>query len=299
MLSRLAWPLSIALHALVLFALAKLSLPVADLDRRSAREVIRFELRSLPVATPRLTRARATATLEEIAMPEARRRIERARSPDAQAAGEPASRVEAEPRAEPIGETFDEAIAEEVAAEETEPVPGAAPAADFEALRREAVAAVIEQAERDAAYRQFSIEDLIDEPLPEDAEDVPSVFDVESSGRSRRGALAPGTQRTALGRRIAALCNELTGGFGVFGMSLCAEPGARADAFGHLRPQYMESLPVCTEVDVRDAQTETIEDADGGVLLLPGEAEDAEPVIKCRLVPREERIDGARPDRQR
>ncbi|HMB74343.1 MAG TPA: hypothetical protein VKQ06_12285, partial [Gammaproteobacteria bacterium] len=65
-----------------------------------------------------------------------------------------------------------------------------------------------------------------------------------------------------------------TGGFSILGMvNVCADRRARADLFGHLRPQYLESVPLCTADEELLIQVE--ETAAGAV----GE-------LKCVLVPR-------------
>ena len=101
---------------------------------------------------------------------------------------------------------------------------------------------------------------------------------------------------------MSEICRDLGGiGFSMFGLggALCGEPGPRADAFGHLRPQYMDALPVCTEVEPVDLEDGDPDGVLDEVLLASTDADDIEPVIKCRLVPREERIDGVRPERAR
>jgi hypothetical protein len=305
-LPRSAWPISIALHLLVILALSRVSLPVADSERRVEREFLRLELRPRVIVASSPTRREAPPeSLEAIVMPAGveRRIDEPTPVPNRAVVEEPVlddSAVDLPTPDEPSDERIAESAVVEEAAEQGS---SSVPAVDFEVLRKEAVARVVEQAERDAAYRTFSLDDLIEEPPPDDTQNVPSVFDVESSGRSKPGVLRPGTQRTAAGRALARLCNELTGGVGVslfgFGPSLCADPGPRADAFGHLRPQYMESLPVCTEVELADLEASDAEAAQNDPLLASARADDIETVTKCRLVPRAERVDGVRPGRAR
>ena len=61
-------------------------------------------------------------------------------------------------------------------------------------------------------------------------------------------------------------------------VNVCADPGARADLFGHLRPEYMERVPLCTAEEELQIQ---VEETGAGAF---GE-------FKCILVPREIRAD--------
>jgi hypothetical protein len=131
-----------------------------------------------------------------------------------------------------------------------------------------------EQLERAQDYRTFSLDDVIEAPLPEEPGPSESIFEAAERYASRGGPsmLAPNRARTRVGRAIAELCNALTGGFGISlgGLNLgsvCADPGESAKLFAHLKPAYLRSRPVCTEVEVA-----------GEV------SEDTAPTIKCRLV---------------
>lgn len=156
---------------------------------------------------------------------------------------------------------------------------------DFEAEREKAVALIIEEQARERSYRTFSLDDLIDEAPPEDPDPGADqdVFAPPSSPGGR-SAMRPGQARTRIGRAIGEICNSLGGigvgfmGFGLF--SLCEGEGERADFFGHLRPAYMEKLPVCTEQELSDAQLAAAQITDF--------SEIERTVVKCRLVDRDE-----------
>jgi len=131
---------------------------------------------------------------------------------------------------------------------------------DFEAARADAVARVVEAIRAESEYRTFSLDDL---PGNDDADtagpfsDGPDLFAAAAELRSN-GVLSKRRARSRLVRTIIDLCNELTGGFSIQGLfNVCANPGARADLFGHLRPQYMESVPLCSadeELDIEVVQ---------------------------------------------
>jgi hypothetical protein len=173
-------------------------------------------------------------------------------------------------------------LPEEAAAPSDEATTPPAPRPDFETERQKAVALVIEQQARERTYRTFSLEDLVDEeepPAEPGAEQ--DVFSASGSSGSRPALLRPSHARTRVGRAIAEVCHSLTGGIGVFGLfSLCAEPGERADFFGHLRPAYMDKLPVCTEQELTDAQLAAARITDPSTI--------ERTVVKCRLVDRDE-----------
>lgn len=151
---------------------------------------------------------------------------------------------------------------------------------DLEAVRREAVARVVATLRERAQQRTFSSDDLpgTSEPAPENDAPSVSIFEAAAAARSE-GVLARGRARSRIARNIVELCNQLTGGFSVFGLvNVCADPPARADLFGHLRPEYMERVPLCTAQEELQLQ---VVDTGAGAL---GE-------FKCVLVPREIRAD--------
>jgi hypothetical protein len=132
---------------------------------------------------------------------------------------------------------------------------------DVEAARADAVARVVESLRAQSEYRTFSLDDLpgggATDP-DEGAQAQPDIFAAAAKLRSD-GALTKGRNSSRLARRIFELCNQLTGGFSIQGfLNICADPAPRADLFGHLRPRYMESVPLCTadeELDIAIEQT--------------------------------------------
>jgi len=150
--------------------------------------------------------------------------------------------------------------------------------ADLDEAWRRALDELREQSERERGYMTFSLDDVIDEPPPkEPGQPEESIFEAAERYRGRGpSVLSPGSARTRVGRALAELCNALTGGFGIgFGgksfASVCADPGESAKLFAHIKPAYLRSRPVCTEVET-------------GTVLADGEA----PTIKCELVEQEE-----------
>lgn len=149
-------------------------------------------------------------------------------------------------------------------------------AVDLEAVRRDAIARVVESLRIESERRSFSVRDLENSggsgsAIPGSRE--PDVFE-QAANLPRDGMLTPGRGGSRLMRRIADFCNSLTGGFGLFGLgNVCADPAPRADLFGHLRPQYMESVPLCTADEELDLDVQQIGATAIGTL-------------KCVLVPR-------------
>ena len=146
--------------------------------------------------------------------------------------------------------------------------------ADLEEAWRRAVEEAREQREREERYLTFSLDDLVDAPPPEEPGPSESIFEAAERFRGRGGpsVLSPTNARTRVGRAVAELCNALTGGFGVglngIGVAtFCAEGGESAKLFAHIKPAYLRSRPVCTEV-----QTAAMA------------AEGVPPSIKCELV---------------
>lgn len=154
------------------------------------------------------------------------------------------------------------------------------PRPDLEDARRAAVARVLEEQAREQRYRDFGANVFdAEEPPPAEPGADQDVFAPRSS--SRPGLLSPSKARTRVGRALADLCHDFSGGISVFGLfSLCAEEGERADVFGHLRPAYMEKLPLCTEIELSDEQLAAARISDLSTI--------ERTVVKCRLVDRDE-----------
>jgi hypothetical protein len=112
---------------------------------------------------------------------------------------------------------------------------------DWDEERRQAVARVREQAQRESGYPTFSLADVFDEPPPEEPGPARSVFDTPKSGRALMG---PGQARTRAGRWIGEKCNRILGGISVFGLvSLCASDDTPSDLFESIKPEYLKRRP--------------------------------------------------------
>ena len=150
---------------------------------------------------------------------------------------------------------------------------------DLEAVRRDAVAHVVESLRIESERRSFSTIDPASSSGTgsTDANSrEPDIFE-QAANLPRDGLLTPGRGGSRLARRIADFCNSLTGGFSLFGLAnVCADPAPRADLFGHLRPQYMESVPLCTADEDLDLEIQQTGATAIGTL-------------KCVLVPRDVR----------
>jgi len=147
---------------------------------------------------------------------------------------------------------------------------------NWNAERQTVVAMVLERLERESNYVDFSAADLFEEPPEREPGGPPpgqSIFESPSGPRGGPSILRPGQSRSRIGRFLAKLCNELSGGgIGLFGFgSICADPPKGADYFAHLRPAYMDKMPVCEEVEVARPAADS-----------PGIEEYS--TIKCRLV---------------
>lgn len=163
-----------------------------------------------------------------------------------------------------------------VPVEEVAPPP---PVVDLEEARRRAVREVVTERAAENEYLTFSIDDVapprpVAEPGPKR-----SIFDGgDGADFGGRSVATVGQQRTKIGRKLAELCNALTGGFGVafqgFGLFTgCASPDNEPSGlFPEVRPAYLDLMPEC--VDTRDTA--------------PALALEAPfPTIKCRLVKQE------------
>jgi hypothetical protein len=281
--SRLALAASAAIHVAVIAGLGLSSLPVPP-EPTAPPTLVATLLPNLPIHVPEaVARAPSEPSLppvpDEPPVPDAV-------AGEGRAAGEnvppaPAPRpAEPEPAPPPEAESASETGGEAEAERESdaEEPPAVQRDIDWELERRRAVAMLVDQAQRDQSYRSFSLVDGDEEIGQSEPGPETDIFDAGSRGGGRSVAQV-GRQRTELARRLVKLCNELSGGgigislFGLFGASVCAQPGPRADFFGDLRPDYLESLPLCTEVA-----------GSGSADALAG-ADDAEPRVFCRLVP--------------
>ena len=238
---------SVVLHAVLIYAVSREAWFAAPPDERSSPSVIWLD--ALPPTSAPPETAGENVDPRFVVAPEAATPT----SSESPRRAEANVRAEPESRAESAVEPAPESLAPpEVGNDDHnrfEP-----PRIDFEAERPRAIALVFEQQARERAYRTFSLDDLVDEPPP-DAE--PRIEQDVFAGPSSSGpaVMRPGQARTRLGRAISQICNDLTGGIGVFGFfSLCAEEGEHADFFGHLRPAYMEKLPVCKEQELAEVQ---------------------------------------------
>ncbi len=155
------------------------------------------------------------------------------------------------------------------------PAPPVAPSRfDLDAARREAAVAVVEQRARDSLLRAPSIDDVPPPPPRTSAPKKPSIFDHEA--RSGRSLMQPGKQRTAVGQRLSAWCNKVSGGgFGFFGIPVCTSQGIQPPSgiLADSIPEYMKLKPECEETQPLAATL--------------GE-NTAFPTTKCRLVPKDE-----------
>ena len=166
----------------------------------------------------------------------------------------------------------------------SEPVPveevAPTPSIDFDEERRRAVREVLTERAAESEYLTFSMDDVAPPRPEQESEPKRSIFDGgRGSDFGGRSVGTVGSQRTKFGRKVAELCNALTGGFGVsflgFGLfSACATPdGGPTGLFPEVRPAYLDLMPVC--VDTRDT-------APALALEAPFST------IKCRLVNRAE-----------
>jgi hypothetical protein len=140
---------------------------------------------------------------------------------------------------------------------------------DWDEERRRAVEAVAEQVARAGEFREPTVEQLL-KPREREPYVIPEVtiFDLGNRGGSSPGPLSPGMARTKFGRALGELCNALTGGFGLFGMSVCARPENRPTGlYPEVLPEWLKLTPVC--------------DRSKPVVV------EAYPTARCRLVPKE------------
>jgi hypothetical protein len=287
--SHVAIAVSVLAHGLALYALLQqhfMSLPAAP---QRVADYFVFELPApRPAPEPKAERE-ALAPIED-------RAIEAPLETEAEP--EPAPIVEpAPPASEPATEPAEPPSERRAAADEPQPAaPEAPPVApdeaapvapptprafiDFDEERRRAAREVITERSAENEYLTFSLDDVVP-PRPErPTERKRSIFD--GGGGPDFGGRSVGTlgqQRTKLGRKLAELCNAVTGGFAAsfmgFGLfSACASPDTGPTGlFPEVRPAYLDLLPEC--VDTRDTA--------------PALALEAPfPTVKCRLVKRDE-----------
>ena len=145
---------------------------------------------------------------------------------------------------------------------------------DLDAARREAAAAVVEERARASTVRAPSIDDAPLPPPPRtSAPKKPSIFDHQAS--SGRSLMQPGKQRSVAGQRFSLWCNKISGGgFGFFGIPVCASQGIQPPSgiLADSIPEYMKLKPECEETAPLAATL--------------GEASPY-PTKKCRLVPKD------------
>lgn len=290
---------SLALHALVLVGVARLSWDAVERDVRPPVEVVWLtELRTSDLAVARIAPERPPESPPELpAPPEPSPEPESVPTP-AETVPPPPEPVPPPPEPAPRADTErsddeprpERPPAEDDAAAEAAPAPEperAAPSteddrvssfvvteADLEEAWQRALEAMREQREREERYLTFSLDDLVEAPPPEEPGPEESIFEAAERyrGGGGRSVLSPGAARTRVGRALAEFCNALTGGFalGLAGFNLatfCADPGESAKLFAHIKPSYLRSRPVCREVVTATATA----DADT-------------PTIKCELV---------------
>lgn len=261
-LSRMAFVVSVAVHVIAAYAMSRHGWPDASPPRAPLPDFF-FEL-PRPRPTEPAVEPQPEATLPE----------EREAAPEEPRAPAPAPRA-AEVVAPPVVVVEPSAAVAPPAELEPAPPPSVV---DLDDARQRAAQEIVTERAAERAYMTFSIDDVAP-PRPE-AEPAPkrSIFDggANSGGRSVGQV---GQQRTKLGHKLVALCNALTGGFGVgfqgFGLfSACASPDdGPSGLFPEVRPAYLDMLPEC--VDTRDTA--------------PALALEAPfPTIKCRMVRQDE-----------
>lgn len=255
-----ALPLSIALHVILIFALSRTQWLAAETESLPETKIV--WLQNWPTEPPE-ERALEPELPPESSLPPPQETLRTADVPS------PEVNV---PRAADVGPR-------EPPPNSSQPPPEPASTdtlptdVDWYEEGRQAVAKLVEQRALEHDYATFS-SDLFDEAPEAAAGPREELFD---GPRRRPAAMRPGRSRTAFGRWVSETCNALTGGISVFGLaSLCAEQGESADFFADIKPDYLKSLPVCTEVDF------TLPSIDGDGPVEEGSA------IKCELVVQED-----------
>ena len=274
--SLLAVAVSVALHAAVVYAVNRVPWPARETSPMPVTTVVWLGERRL--AAPE--RERPAPLPENTSPREVEPEPEPARAPDPESQPEPQPEPEPDPAPDPELELDPDPERRAADSEGASPAPEAeqsvrrraylAPGIDWEEERRRAVARALEGKD---GYVTFSTEEAGDEDGAEAPNPRARLFDSPSRGRS---AMQPGRARTRFGNWLADTCHGLTGGgFGFFGLSLCAGPQPTADFFADLRPAYLNQRPECAETD----------DAELSPLAIARRDEISS--VKCRLVPRE------------
>lgn len=284
--SRTAFIVSITVHVAAVYALALQQFAEAPAPPRVVADYFVFELPApRPAPEPEPIPVPEAAPVE----PAEERAIEAPPAAEAEAErtivvepAAPASEAVPADEAQPADDAQSTDDAQRVAVGET-PLEEAAPSPsafiDFGEERRRAAREVVTERSAENEYLTFTMDDVAP-PRAAREERPPSIFD--GGGGSDFGGRSVGTvgqQRTKFGRKLAELCNALTGGFGVafmgFGLfSACASPDTGPSGlFPEVRPAYLDLMPECA--DTRDTA--------------PALALEAPfPTVKCRLVKREE-----------
>ena len=143
---------------------------------------------------------------------------------------------------------------------------------ELEEARQRAASTVVEEGALEDEFLTFSVDDVAP-PRPPPPEEKRSIFD--GTGSSGPSVMAPGQQRTRFGRRVAEICNALTGGFSFMGLgSFCAEADDEPSGlFPEVRPEILDLMPECVETRPLAAQL--------------GEESEFQ-TVKCALVPKKE-----------
>ncbi len=271
---------SIAVHALAAYALLLHPLADAPAPPHRVADYFVFELptpRPEPAPPPTPEEAPITETA-----PVQRLVEERGTEGSAPAAEAPVERAVVDEPAAPASEAQPQAIAEaepaasdEAPTEQATPETTPAPFVDFSEESRRAAREVVAERSTESEYLTFTMDDVAPPRAEPEEEPKRSIFDGGGADFGRRSVGTVGQQRTKLGRKLAELCNALTGGFGVsllgFGLfSACASPDTGPSGlFPEVRPAYLDLMPEC--VDTRDTA--------------PALALEAPfPTVKCRLV---------------
>jgi hypothetical protein len=143
---------------------------------------------------------------------------------------------------------------------------------ELEEARQQAASAVVEGRATEDEFLTFSVDDVAP-PRAAPAEERRSIFD--GAGGTRVNGTSVGQQRTRVGRRVAELCNALTGGFSFMGLgSFCGEASSEPSGlFPEVRPEILDLMPECVETRPLAEQL--------------GETSEF-PTVKCELVPKKE-----------
>ena len=267
--ARTAFIVSIVVHVLAVYALALQHFADVPAPPRTVADYFVFEL---PAPRPQPAPEPAPATEAVPVEPSVEEPEIEPPAPPAEA--EPERTVVVEPAAPPS----EAAPVEEAPVDDVQPAP--APFIDFDDERRRAAHEVVTERSAENEYLTFTMDDVAPPRAEPDEGPKRSIFD--GGGGADFGGRSVGTlgqQRTKFGRKLAGLCNALTGGFGVafmgFGLfSACASPDTGPSGlFPEVRPAYLDLMPEC--VDTRDTA--------------PALALEAPfPTVKCRLVKRED-----------